>query len=642
MSPYGEAPALPDAARRSLARCERAFRGEPEAALAGICEVLVRELSVDRAAVWVPGEAGDELVCTARHEGSGLRGSGPSSAGSAEGGSLPPVEAGQSPEAASLPGVPMSRFSRYFRTLRSGGVVALPRVAEDEELVRLTRLRAGSRPAAAILDHPVLLQDDLAAVLSLERLEPVEDWSDGALETARTAARRVAGVLSVARNPDQELRATREHYRLLVESAPVAIIVHRDGEIVYANPMTARLLGARDSEDILGRQVLDFVHPEDRGLAAERIQQIREEGLITSPQELRAIRLDGKLIHVETRGIPVTYRGRRAVQALVRDITERKEAERALRDSERRYRSLFQGVKDAVYLSDPDGHILDVNPAAEELFGYDREELLELDASRLYVDPDERKRWQETLESEGAVKDFELRLRKADGREMICVETATLRTDSEGNVVSYQGIIRDVTEQRQIEERLEHQALHDALTELPNRALFWDRLEHCLARADRRGHTVGVLFADLDQFKMVNDSLGHAAGDRILAEVGHRLRSCFREEDTVARIGGDEFTVLLESVASRGDAVEGAERLLWVLQEPFTAEDREFTLTASIGIALYSPADSLEEEAPSARADLLLRRADAAMYRAKEAGGNQFLVSESPEDETGTRGGKRD
>jgi diguanylate cyclase (GGDEF)-like protein len=173
----------------------------------------------------------------------------------------------------------------------------------------------------------------------------------------------------------------------------------------------------------------------------------------------------------------------------------------------------------------------------------------------------------------------------------------------------------DITERMQVQKRLQHLAHHDALTELPNRFLFAERLAHAIAGSRRSQRTLAVLFLDLDRFKLINDSLGHAAGDAALREVAARLRGCLRAEDTVARLGGDEFAVLLEDGAA-ADVAPVAGKLLRVLSEPLAVQTRELVVTASIGIALY-PADGDD-------AELVLRNADAAMYRAKEEGRNAY------------------
>ncbi len=194
--------------------------------------------------------------------------------------------------------------------------------------------------------------------------------------------------------------------------------------------------------------------------------------------------------------------------------------------------------------------------------------------------------------------------------------------DAEGRVVNHVGVINDVTERKRLEERLEHQAFHDALTGLPNRQLLLDRLRQALNRAERAGTVVAVLFVDLDNFKYVNDSLGHEAGDRLLSEAAERLESCLRPSDTVARLGGDEFVVLLEDTEGEGEAVRVAERMAQEMGAPFVLGAHEVFAPTSIGIALGGRA------APSVGPEQLLGNADAAMYEAKKRGKARYAVHE--------------
>jgi diguanylate cyclase (GGDEF)-like protein len=197
---------------------------------------------------------------------------------------------------------------------------------------------------------------------------------------------------------------------------------------------------------------------------------------------------------------------------------------------------------------------------------------------------------------------------------------AEVLRDEEGEPLRMIGTVHDVTERKALEEQLEYQALHDALTGLPNRALFMDRLDHAVVRAGRREAQLAVLFMDLDDFKVVNDSLGHEAGDKLLVAVAERLRACLRPEDTAARLGGDEFTILLEDLTGVGGAIRVAERIAEALQTAFVLGRREVFVTASFGIALW-------DEARQSPADLL-RNADQAMYRAKHAGKARYEVFE--------------
>lgn len=311
------------------------------------------------------------------------------------------------------------------------------------------------------------------------------------------------------------------------------------------------------------------------------------------------------------------------------DITDRRDVEEALRESEERFRAIFEQSKDAIYITSRDGRVEMMNPAGRELLGYSATDLRQLDVHDLYADGADRRRFQKAIEQDGWVQDFETRLRTSDGSILDALLTATVRRGADGDVVGYQGIIRDITDRKQFEERLRRRALHDPLTELPNRILFDDRIATAVARARREERQMAVLFVDLDRFKVVNDGLGHAAGDQVLLEVGMRFRRVLRAEDTVARFGGDEFTILLEDVEEVVDAVDVVQRLLEVLAVPFVADGREFRLSASVGVAL----GPIPGEPPGE----MIRRADVAMYRAKESGGTAYHIFDPVHDVEETR-----
>jgi diguanylate cyclase (GGDEF)-like protein/PAS domain S-box-containing protein len=297
----------------------------------------------------------------------------------------------------------------------------------------------------------------------------------------------------------------------------------------------------------------------------------------------------------------------------IRYAVERSRAESALRESDQRYRTLFQQSRDAIYMADGAGRIQEVNRAALELFGYRAEELVSRDIASLFVEPLEYRQLQDEVERSGSVREVEVRLRTRDGRELWCL-VAAARRSGPGASPGSQGIIHDITERKRAEVRLQHDALHDGLTGLPNRALFMDRLEQAVARsAGEAEPTFALLFLDLDRFKGVNDTLGHAAGDQTLLWTADRLRGCVRRRDTVARLGGDEFVVLLDGIGSVKDAIHAADTMVEALGRPYQIKGREFYSTVSIGITW--PTD--RRSAP----DALLREADLAMYRAKLRGG---------------------
>jgi diguanylate cyclase (GGDEF)-like protein/PAS domain S-box-containing protein len=289
-----------------------------------------------------------------------------------------------------------------------------------------------------------------------------------------------------------------------------------------------------------------------------------------------------------------------------------------LRASEQRFQALVQHSSEAVILVDADGKVEYVSESMTRVFGYSEAHLLGRRLTQI-LDSDAGARLREGLaevaERPYGVLELELPLHHRDGHQCTVQFTVTNLLDNP----SVGGLVlntRDISERRQLEDQLVHQAFHDSLTSLANRALFKDRVDHALARTKRQTPSVAVLFLDLDGFKEVNDSLGHAAGDRLLIQVGERLAASVRPSDTVARFGGDEFAVLVEDASDDIDVIQVAERVLEGLRQPFEVNGRELHVRGSMGIArMESDVDG---------ADHLLRNADLAMYRAKAAGRGGF------------------
>ena len=260
------------------------------------------------------------------------------------------------------------------------------------------------------------------------------------------------------------------------------------------------------------------------------------------------------------------------------------------------------------------------SPQVEAMLGYPPE-VFEKDRTHWIkvLHPDDRERVlaeDARAGSTGEPFDAEYRCVARDGRTVWVHDKAVVTRDQEGLARFREGIMVDVTRRKVFEKQLEHLAFHDPLTDLPNRTLFMDRLRHALTRTDRRGKAVAVLFVDLDGFKRVNDSLGHYAGDRLLIAIANKLRACVRPEDTVARLSGDEFAMLLEDVTGAKDATLVAERLVDQLRTPFALEGREVYAGASVGISLGTSAED--------RPGDLLRNADLALYEAKRRGKGRY------------------
>jgi diguanylate cyclase (GGDEF)-like protein/PAS domain S-box-containing protein len=319
----------------------------------------------------------------------------------------------------------------------------------------------------------------------------------------------------------------------------------------------------------------------------------------------------------------VEFRGRRAVLSINRDITGRKQTEHRLREAEARYRTLVEQIPAITYIQDAGGEkaIRYLSPQFEWILGYPPEEAM--------ADP---KHWEKTLHPEdrdrvlaedartdatGEPFSVEYRRYCRDGRVLWMREESVLVRDEEGEPLFWHGVLFDITERKALEEELAYLASHDSLTGLPNRRLAFESLEDALERSAKTGGEVSLLFMDVDNFKRVNDSLGHTAGDRLLVGFSRRLRSG-AEGCLVSRLGGDEFTVLIEDTREQ-DPERLAGRILRELREPFDLDGREVPATTSIGIASGSAGDAASD---------LLRRADAAMYRAKREGKNRYKVFE--------------
>ncbi len=434
-------------------------------------------------------------------------------------------------------------------------------------------------------------------------------------------ARMIGSMMDITerKRAEESLKKAEERYRTLIEQIPVVVYTQRPDEpsrTTYVSPQNKTILGYTPDECLADPDHwIRIMHPDDRERVLAEDEHTNESGK-PFVMEYRQFAKDDRVVWIrdeatmvrDENGEPLYWLG---VQT---DITERKEAEERLQASEAELRALFAAMDDVVFEIDAQGRYLKVAPTNPSLLYRPREELI----GKTLDDVLPAKTAEELLghirrsmESRETVKaEYSLLI---DGRETWFQGTITPLSEQSVVIVG-----SDITERKALEERLAHQALHDPLTDLPNRVLFTDRLRQAMARAERRKQPLTVMFMDLDNFKVINDSLGHNMGDRLLVTASKRIRTLLRPEDTVARLGGDEFVFLLEGT-DFDDAARVAERILEELRVPFSFGGRELFVTASIGIAVGGggkhPAD-------------LLRDADLAMYRAKHSGKARYAVFE--------------
>ena len=433
-------------------------------------------------------------------------------------------------------------------------------------------------------------------------MNPKEHDPNNPVDAAALGDERLVGLTGTSR--------VDRWFRSLVQNSTAIIAIFDDnGTVRYMSPSVEGTLGYQP-EELVGKSVFDYVHPEEVELVSRWFAEILEN--ISPPIEFRLRAADGTWRHMVIRNNRFDDPDVEGIVVIARDVTQRKKTQEALKESESRLQVLFENSSDVISLINPDNTIRYISSSVKRALGYEPEELEGTLVSELVHQEDfdrfGRKIVEEIQSGINPSRPIEARYQHTDGS-WRHLETTFNVLIEDPNVRGVVCTTRDVTERKHLEERLKHQAFHDLLTGLPNRYLLLDRLEQALRRTRRQKNQVAVLFMDLDRFKVVNDSLGHDTGDRLLVEVAKRLKGCLRPEDTLARFGGDEFTVLVEDLGEPADAVRVAERFMEVLREPFFFARQELFVKPSIGIALGSSRIKSPED--------LLRDADTAMYRAK-------------------------
>jgi len=515
----------------------------------------------------------------------------------------------------------------FFEKIHNLEVVHVPDVAGLPPDAEIEKKEWQTKGARSLINVPIVNGFHLLGFLGFDSVKTKKTWSEDMILLIRMMAGFFASAF-VQRKTEEQLQKSALRYRALFEYANDAIFLIKDGIFADCNSQTLRLFKC-SREEIIGRSPGDFspkLQPDGRE-SDEKANERIGAALAGKPQlfEWRHRASDGEYIDADISLNKIELGEEILVQAIVRDITIRKKWEHAMKESEERYRSLFDDSRDAIYITRKDGSIVDVNEAFVHLFGFTKKEIFKSNAKFAYVTQEDQENFKSLIRKRGYLKDFEMKLRKRDGEIMDCLLTVMAKRNENKEIVGYQGIIRDITATKQAEETIRHMAYHDALTGLPNRALFNDRLTMAVSNALRTEKNAAVMMLDLDKFKQVNDVLGHKVGDLLLRAVAERLRKTLRQSDTVARMGGDEFMIILPEIAHDFDAGMVAEKIIETFQKPFNLETEELSVTTSIGVAVF-PMDGKD-------AETLVKHADIAMYVSKGLGRNKYSCY-SPEMET--------
>ncbi|PKN53626.1 MAG: hypothetical protein CVU55_00440 [Deltaproteobacteria bacterium HGW-Deltaproteobacteria-13] len=419
-----------------------------------------------------------------------------------------------------------------------------------------------------------------------------------------------------------ERKIMEEKYSSILENIQEGYFeVDLAGNFTFFNDSVCRVLGY-SREELMG--INNRQYTKDKESAKKVFQaysQVYKTGEPLKEFGWHITRKDGARRYIEgsisllkdSSGKPIGFRG------ISHDVTERKNSEEALRQSEEKYRSILENIQEAYFEVDLNGNFTFFNDSLCRITGCSREELIGAN-HRQFSDKENAKKvflaFNKVYRIGDPTEGFDWLIIRKDGTKRYIESSVSLRKDSGDKPVGFKGVIRDITERKQIERELNHMATHDALTGLPNRLMFSQLLNHAIMSAQRNKKQLAVLFIDLDRFKIINDSLGHEAGDQMLKEIAGRFRHLLRAVDVVGRLGGDEFIILIEEVNELNQVATLAHKILATTLKPAVIMGEECRVTASIGISIY-PRDGQDEQS-------LMKNADIAMYFAKEEGKNNY------------------
>ena len=448
---------------------------------------------------------------------------------------------------------------------------------------------------------------------------------------APVAIQAIARDITERKQAEEELRRSEEKYRNIIENMQDGYFeLDLAGNFTFVNDAECRNIGY-SKEELIGMNNRRYQDETAAQKMYQLFSRVYKTGEPVKASDVEIIRRDGtkgfneistSLIR-DAEGKPIGFRG------ISRDITERKQMEENIRQSEERYRSIIEEMGEWYFETDLAGNITFFNDILSDVLGYSQKELTGLNF-RSFIKKEESESvyriFNQVYKTGKPSKNYHYDFFKADGTITFAEFSVFPKRDKEGKVCGFRGVGQDITERKRAEEKIQYMATHDALTGLPNRLMFSQLLNHVIQAARRYKRQFAVLFIDLDRFKTINDTLGHDAGDQLLQEIGARLKQTLRasdviarlevDEGVVARLGGDEFVILIEEVNDLSQLKTVSHRILSAVIKPMIIMGEECRITASIGISIF-PKDAEDEQS-------LMKNADIAMYFAKEEGKNNF------------------
>ncbi len=438
---------------------------------------------------------------------------------------------------------------------------------------------------------------------------------------------KIIGLYGIGKNVTEEvnaekvLRESERRYRLITENMNDLIVIYNlDAIVTYASPSYEYVLGVKP-EDYVGTPAISLIHEDDRPrIRSQFANAIKNQSPFTI--DFRKKNQLGESLYFETVCMPL-LNDQKVIEGFVgvsRNITDRKNAEDALRESQERYQLIADNSHDLIRVMNLNQEVTYLSPSYQTVLGFTLEEIKQNDLFN-DIHPDDAKTFKEKFKemiSTQKPHKSEFRHRHKEGHWVWLESIGTPIVNEQGSIEQIIMVSRNISDRKYYEEKMKHLAFHDPLTDLPNRRLFEELVEQALKESEREGRKTSIMYLDLDKFKQINDTMGHDVGDELLIEFTKRVKGCLRKMDIMARMGGDEFTILLPKTEKLYVKMI-AERILKAVQEPYFILDHTITTTSSIGVAIYPHHGNKAEE--------LIKRADEALYYVKENGRNGFSVA---------------